>query len=548
MDSDEIEKAVEDHGLRVVEHLTVYRDGSDVIVVEGGMPGSGSARVGFGDSLTEATDGLQSTPIEAHRAEMVPGYLQSSGQIDDEDALEDVTPTSDEITEAVTEHAVDLVLKAMPDEGAWVGWDFPHDPGGHGIVNESGPQSDWDAWERERRDQLDADDFDGGRDMSPQELEEAIELLGATIDVRAGQENITITGTTLSRNYNETIDLLEEIILEPRWDEDEFDLAVQRVISQIQQQEANPNSVAQNSFNALIYGEDNIKSKSILGSIKSVERITMDDLKAYYSSFLSPSISRMHIVGAMDKSSVLNSLQDLDDHWESKDVTIPVPTVPGAPGQSQVFFYDIPDAKQSVLRIGYPALSAMDEDYYEAILANYILGGGGFASRLTQELREGKGYTYSIRSYFIGTETKGPFVISSGVRSNVTLESAELVKQILENYPETFSEEDLETTRSFLVKSNARAFETADAKLDMLQNISAYGWPYDYLKIRAEIVEGMTVDRIKELSERYFNAERMFWLVVGDARTQLDRMQDLGFGAPILINHTSGNEQSRLAK
>ncbi len=383
----------------------------------------------------------------------------------------------------------------------------------------------------------------GTKNKTPQELEEAIQLLGTTINVRAGQENITISGNTLSKNYNETIDLLEEIILEPRWDEGEFDLAVQQVISQIQQQEANPNSVAQNTFNVLIYGEDHIKSKNILGSIKSVENITMDDLKAYYNSFLSPSISRMHMVGAMDKSSILNSLQDLADHWESKDVTIPALSVPDAPGQSRMFFYDVPDAKQSVLRIGYPALSAKDEDYYAATVANYILGGGGFASRLTQELREGKGYTYNIRSSFSGSETKGPFVIRSGVRSNVTLESTQLVKHILENYAETYSEKDLETTKSFLIKSNARAFETADAKLNMLQNISAYGWPYDYLKNREEIVGGMTVDRIKELSEKYFNEDKMFWLVVGDARTQLDRMKNLGFGDPILINNTSGNEQ-----
>ena len=107
---------------------------------------------------------------------------------------------------------------------------------------------------------------------------------------------------------------------------------------------------------------------------------------------------------------------------------------------------------------------------------NYILGGGGFASRLTLQLREAKGYTYGINSAFSGTTTPGPFTISSSVRTNVTLESAQLIKDILQDYGKTFTEQDLETTKSFLIKSHARAFETAGAKLEMLNNISKYGW------------------------------------------------------------------------
>jgi zinc protease len=94
----------------------------------------------------------------------------------------------------------------------------------------------------------------------------------------------------------------------------------------------------------------------------------------------------------------------------------------------------------------------------------------------------------------------------------------------------------LETTKSFLIKSNARAFETSGAKLNMLQNVSKYGWDYDYVKKREQIVHEMTVERIQDLADKYLNADKMYWLVVGDAATQLDRMEELGFGTPILIN------------
>jgi zinc protease len=166
---------------------------------------------------------------------------------------------------------------------------------------------------------------------------------------------------------------------------------------------------------------------------------------------------------------------------------------------------------------------------------NYILGGGGFASQLTQQLREGKGYTYGINSGFGGTKSPGAFTIASGVRSNVTLESAQLIKSILQDYPKNYSENDLETTKSFLIKSNARAFETAFAKLGMLENISKYGWKYNYVKKREQIVKSMTVQQIKDLSQKYLDADKMIWLIVGDAKTQLPRLKELGFGDPVLI-------------
>lgn len=378
----------------------------------------------------------------------------------------------------------------------------------------------------------------GTKNKTPQELENAIQQLGASINVRSSKESITVSGNTLAKNYEATIDLVEEILLEPRWDDAEFELVKKRIISQIRQQEASPNAIAQNAYNLLIYGQDNIRSRNILGSAKSIDTITMDDLKSYYENFLSPSISTMHIVGALDQKSIVASLQNLNDRWEAREVTIPASETPEAPTKSQVYFYDVPNAKQSVLRIGYPALAVTDEDYYAATVANYILGGGGFASQLTQELREGKGYTYGIRSSFTGSEAKGPFTISSGVRSNVTLESTQLVKSILENYGPNYSDKDLETTKGFLIKSNARAFETAGAKLRMLQNISTYDWSYDYVKNQENIVKGMTVERVRELSEKYLDESKMIWLVVGDAKTQLDRMKELGFGDPILINDT----------
>lgn len=378
----------------------------------------------------------------------------------------------------------------------------------------------------------------GTKNKTVAQLEEAIQELGASVRVSASKENITISGTTLAKNYDKTLVLVEEILLEPRWDATEFELLKKSVVGNLRQQKASPTTIASNVYNELIYGKDNIRSKNTLGTIESVGEITVDDLKSFYLNYISPSVAKMHVVGDIDKEKVLASLSNLDTKWASKEVIIPIYKTPEAPNKPTVYFYDVPKAKQSVINFGAPALAATDKDYYPATVMNYILGGGGFASQLTQELREGKGYTYGIGSGFSGTKAAGAFTISSRVRTNVSLESAQLVKKIITDYPENYSKKDLETTKGFLIKSNARRFETMGAKLNMLQNMSAYGFSSDYIKDREKIVNEMTIERIQELSKKYINPNKMIWLFVGDAESQLDRLNELGFGAPVLLNNT----------
>lgn len=376
----------------------------------------------------------------------------------------------------------------------------------------------------------------GTKNKTPQELEEAIQQLGASINVFAGTEDIRVRVNTLAKNYQATVDLVEEILLEPRWDPKEFELIRQSVISQLKQQEGNPNALAQNQYNDLIYGHSNIRSRNLLGTAVSVSSIMMDDLKNYYNKNISPSVARMHLVSSLDKTKILAALNDLANKWKAKKVDIPTWPVSITTAGAKVYFFDVPDAKQSQLRIGYPALSITDADYYPATVMNYILGDGGFASRLTQELREGKGYTYGIYSDFSGSHAVGPFTIGSGVRSNVTYEALQLIKEIVEKFGDTYTEADLSTTKSFLTKSNTRAFETAGAKLNLLDNVTKYNWNSNYVLEREKIVINMTVEKIRSLSKKYLDVNKMVWLVVGDAKTQLEPLKKLGFGDPVMLN------------
>ncbi|MES2806322.1 MAG: pitrilysin family protein [Bacteroidota bacterium] len=379
----------------------------------------------------------------------------------------------------------------------------------------------------------------GTKNKTPEQLENAIESLGATIRAYATDESIFISGNTLAKNYNETMALVQEIILQPRWDAKEFDLIKQSTLSQIIQQKADPNSIARNEFKKLIYGTESILSNNRIGNENSVNSITIDDLKNYYTKNMAPSVADFQIVGSISKTDVTNSLATLNKNWEAKKVTVPKITTTNTVASSKIYFYDVPGAKQSVIRIGYPALAATDADFYPAQILNYRLGGGGFASQLTQELREGKGYTYGINSSFNGSVNKGPFTISSGVRSNVTFESVSLIKEIVAQYGKNFNENDLEVTKGYLIKSNARAFETLSSKLEMLYDISNYKYSDDYAKQQENIVKKITIGELKKLSDTYLNADKMIYLVVGDAETQLKKLEQIGFGAPILLNKTA---------
>ncbi len=378
----------------------------------------------------------------------------------------------------------------------------------------------------------------GTANRTPEELELAIQLLGASMSASAGPEAFTLSGVTLARNWAETLELLREILLEPRFDPQEFELAQRRVENQIQQQAGNPNAIADRVFAGLVYG-DHLLARSPQGTIESVARITLEDLRSWHARNLVPELAAFHVAGAVGEGETLRALQPIGAAWQDRTAP-PLPEDPSwdAEGAAGVHFVDFPGAPQSVVRVGYLAMPQAHPDYWPATVMNFRFGGGGFASELLLTLREGLGYTYGISSGFRGTARPGPFQVGSGVRANVTLESLQEIRRIMEAHGPGFTDEDLEITRGFLIRSNAGAYESLGAKVGLLASISTYGFPADFALRRAEEVEAMTVARIRELSERYLDPERMVWVVVGDARTQLPRLGALGLGPVTLLDRS----------
>ncbi len=385
----------------------------------------------------------------------------------------------------------------------------------------------------------------GTKNRTPEELERAIDLLGASIGVGSGGESFVISASSLARNYRETMALVEEILLEPRWDESEFQRAKRRVEQSIRQRSASPDGVAADVFRRLLYA-DHILGQNGLGTIEAVQAMQQDELEAYYRRALVPGVAAFHVAGAVSKAEVMKSLDGLVERWQGESPRFPAPPT-WSEERARLYFVDIPDAKQSVLNIGYLALAQTDPDHYPANVMNFRLGGGGFASDLTQVLREGKGYTYGIGSGFGGSDQIGPFTIFSSVRSNVTLESLRLIQEIVQQHGPGFDETDLEATKGYLLRANAGRLETLRAKLGLLQDMSAYGFPAGYLKQREQIVRDMTIERIRELAAAYLE-QPMVWLVVGDARTQLGRLRALDLGEPIRLDRDGNPVRDRVRR
>ena len=376
----------------------------------------------------------------------------------------------------------------------------------------------------------------GTAERTPAELEEAIGLLGARIDFAADQDQLLMTVSTLERTLEETVDLIEEILLEPRWDTAEFERLQREAEASIIDRESDPAAVSRVAFNRVLYGDDHPYGQPPGGTRETVTAMTLEDLKSWYSSHLSPVGATLQVVGAVDAERFQAALAGLTERWRGDAKDRPAHDLGAPPAGGSVYFIDVPGAKQSVIRVGKRALMADDTDWSRLDFANQRLGAGASA-RLTQLLRIEKGYTYGAYSG-IGANSfeVSPFLAATSVRANVTLESLQLIREQLQNYADTFTDEDAEVTRNQLIKRNARAYETLDAKLRLLNRIARHKLPLDIVEREQELLRAMTTEDFQRVIRDYMDESDMVWIVVGDGATQISPVAEFGHGEPLQLN------------
>ena len=205
------------------------------------------------------------------------------------------------------------------------------------------------------------------------ELEEAIGQLGAQIRFGSGRESMTLSGNCLKRNFPQVISLVEEMLLEPRWDEKSFEVVRERALDNIRQRATEPQAIASDLFYKALYtGSDSLLANNALGTEESISAITLDDLKQFYVQNIKPQQARMSFVGGMDKKQTVHALANLTKHWKTSDQSAEAAgTAPSATTTEnvsasaedrgpQIYFADYPGARQSFIIIGSKAMSAAD--------------------------------------------------------------------------------------------------------------------------------------------------------------------------------------------
>jgi len=375
----------------------------------------------------------------------------------------------------------------------------------------------------------------GTTSLTTAEFEDAVKSLGSSISVSAGRKETYIRGNTLARNFDKTIALVEDMILNPRWDAEEFELLKTKRLNDIKQAEANPNSIARREAAALAYPSTHPYHYSGYGPADKMAAITLEDVKDFHAANYAPSGTVLHVVGSAAAKDVKGAVSGLAKNW-TRDAPAPLSLATAKEVESsKVFFYDVPGAKQSVLRIERPSIPATHPDYPLVNAINFPLG-GIYTSKLNNTLRVEKGYTYGIRSGFAGGKDEGAFRITSSVRTNVTKESLQLIKEIVESYGPEFTLEELTIMKDALLRGQALKTETLSDKLGMIGEMSEYGYSADFKAKNAKRISNMTLEDVKRLANDYMRTDAMNYIVVGDAATQKERLNSLGFGAPIKLN------------
>tara|TARA_B100000795_G_scaffold239309_1_gene200887 strand:- start:1698 stop:4526 length:2829 start_codon:yes stop_codon:yes gene_type:complete len=379
---------------------------------------------------------------------------------------------------------------------------------------------------------------EGTKTKTAAALEEAIGLLGSSVYVRSGTEQITIGGSCLARNFDKTIALVEEMLVSPRWDEIEFLRLKQELQTSLKGREANPTAIAAINFNKLLYGQTHPYGIPTSGTLETVKDITLQDVKAFYKN-LSPKAASFHVVGSINKTNVEKALVSLNNNWQGVAISMQTYPIPENKNGGTLYFIDVPNAKQSVLFIGDIALSANNKDAKKLDFANEILGGGS-SGRLFQTLRIGRGYTYGAYSRIPKRIDKAAFTISSSVRANATLASLQIIQQMVQYYGAGFTDKDVTLTKNKVIKANTRAFESFGAKLSLLSSISTYGKALNYVDKEQELLASMTLEDFKTVINKYIKEQNMVYLIVGDKTSQFSEVKKLG--KPVIELDIYGNK------
>ena len=343
-----------------------------------------------------------------------------------------------------------------------------------------------------------------------------LEAHAIAIDFDAGRDTVTGSLRTLTAHRDEAFDMLRLALTEPRFDDEPVARVRGQMHSLILRQNEDPDDVAVKAWFETMY-PGHAYARPTLGTDASVDAIAVGDLKSFLAHRLARDQLKITVVGDIDAATLKGLLDKTFGKLPAKADPDSVPEV-SAPAKSKRVVIK-KDNPQTVVVFGGAGLKRDDPEFYAATVLNYILGGAGFASRLTEEVREKRGLAYSVYTSLMPLDHSGAFIGSVGTENGHVKESLAIIeKEIAKLLAEGATAEELKNAKTYLTGSYPLRFDTSGKIAQELVGIQLEDLGIDYVNKRNALIEAVTLDDLKRVAPRFLQPDRLIETIVGEPK------------------------------
>ena len=353
---------------------------------------------------------------------------------------------------------------------------------------------------------------EGSGDLDVVAFSNRADDLSARIGFSAKRDEIEVSGAFLVETLDEASELMALAMRAPRFDPEPVERVRNQILSGIRQDSTDPQSIATRTWFAKAY-PGHPYGRTSDGTIESVTAITVDDLRAQHAALLTRSNAYVAIVGAIDAEAAGSLVDRLLDGLPEGSPAPVIPPAPVPPAGLTVVEEPVP---QSVAMLGQRGLPRDDPDFFPAYVMNYILGGGGFASRLTEEVREKRGLAYSVYSYISPSDVAPLYMAGVQTANERVAESIDVIKgEWTRMAEEGLSAADLEKAKTYLTGSFPLQFDSNSKIAGYLLFAQMEGLGIDYINRRNGLIDAVTLEDANRAARRLLDADALSIVVVG---------------------------------
>ena len=363
-------------------------------------------------------------------------------------------------------------------------------------------------------------------------------FLGVSLFPQASWESSTLSLHTPTAQLDSALALFADVALHPSFPPNEFDRIKKNRLTELLQLRDQGPAIANLAFPAILYGTAHPYGAPLIGTEATVTSLTTADLQSYYQANFKPNNATLIIVGDVNPTQIAEKINALFGTWQRGAVPQPTYGEPPKSSATTIYLIDKPGAAQSSFRIGAVGVPRSTTDYFALTVMNTILG-GSFTSRLNQNLREARGYTYGAGSRFDMRRAAGPFTASAEIVSAKS-DSAllEFMKE-LNGIRQTVPADELSRAKRYLQLQLPGNFETTQEIASALVPVALYGLPLDYYNNYVQSVEAVTQADVARVAQQYINPGSLAIVIVGDRKTIEEALKSTNIG-PISIRDMRG--------